>query len=705
MSVTDEIKRRLDIVDVVGSYVPLKRAGRNYKGLCPFHSEKTPSFIVFPESQNWRCFGCGRGGDVFTFVMEREGWDFPDALRHLAGLAGVELEPPTPQQAEVRDQAGRLIGLLNDAAAYFHRQLLEAPQAASAREYVIRRGLDNNTVNTFLVGYAPNSWDAASRYLTDLGYSIEDVIEAGLVVVRDDGRQYDRFRHRLMIPIRDPRGQVVGFGARALAKDAQPKYLNSPQNMVFDKSSLLFGFSEARRSIRETETAVIVEGYMDVMQAHQAGFTNVVAQMGTALTETQLRLLARYASRLILALDPDAAGQMATERGREVIDRISKSAAQEVSEEGQWGFDSAEREQRALLTTEFDARGMVRYKSRMGFDIRVVTLPDGKDPDDLIRERPEAWASLIDGAQPIVEYVIRRTLEGQDLADPAVKARIAGEVMPLINDLANPVERSHYRQRLARLLKVDERAFFPEQRPVTSGGTGGRSPARQWTASPQPPVSAVEVQRAPTASREAFCLAALLRYPRLIYEINRILSDALAPENLFRGTALSAAEGALPHVDSLARRLQASDFALPEHRAIFDAWLRALNQDAAEPLEYLYDVLDAVALEHVADWMSRPLEAVGRGILPARVNITEEETRGKVLESLLYLREHRLGEQIQEIRYLMTDTEHGGDYLTAVQFGVTITALTRAKHWLSRAQAQVRRAGQRLPDHTAEDLR
>ncbi|GAB4477800.1 MAG: DNA primase [Anaerolineae bacterium] len=705
MSVTDEIKRRLDIVDVVGGYVPLKHAGRNYKGLCPFHSEKTPSFIVFPESQNWRCFGCGRGGDVFTFVMEREGWDFPDALRYLAGLAGVELEPPTPQQAETRDQIGRLIGLLNDAAAYFHRQLLEAPQAGPARDYVVRRGLDDGTVSTFLVGYAPNSWDAASRYLTNLGYAMEEVIEAGLVVVRDDGRQYDRFRGRLMIPIRDPRGQVVGFGARALAKDAQPKYLNSPQNVVFDKSSLLFGFSEARRSIRETGTAVIVEGYMDVMQAHQAGFTNVVAQMGTALTETQLRLLARYASRLILALDPDTAGQMATERGREVIDRVSKAAAQEVSEEGQWGLDSAERDQRALITTEFDARGMVRYKGRMGFDIRVVTLPDGKDPDDLIRETPEAWASLIDEALPIVEYVIQRTLEGQDLTDPAVKARAAEEIMPLINDLANPVERSHYRQRLARLLKVDERAFFPEQRPVASGGTAVRGPGRQRAAAPPPPASAGEMQRAPTASREAFCLAALLRYPRLIYEINRILSDTLAPENLLNGTTLSDAERELPHLDSLARRLQASDFALPEHRAIFDAWLRALNQDAAEPLEYLYDVLDAVVLERVADWMSRPLEAVGRGILPARIDITEDETREKVLESLLYLREHRLSEQIQEIRYLMTDTDHGGDYLTAVQFGVTITALTKAKHWLSRAQAQIRKAGQRLPNHTAEDLR
>lgn len=677
MSVTDEIKARLDIVDFIGQKVPLKKSGRNYKALCPFHEEKTPSFVVFPDSQQWRCFGaCGEGGDIFSFVMKHEGWDFPGALRYLAEQAGVDLKPPTPEQVEQQEQHDRLRALLDEAAQFFHRQLLQAPNARHARDYVARRALAEDTVADFLVGYAPNSWDATMNTLLERGYSRDDLVEAGMVVVREDGGVYDRFRDRLVIPIRDPRGRVVGFGARALAADAVPKYLNSPQTPVFDKSRLLYGFSHARRSIREGETAVIVEGYMDVMQAHQAGFANVVAEMGTALTEQQLRLLAHYAGRLILALDPDTAGQMATERGREVIERVSKAAAAEAAEDGVWDLDTAEREYRAKVTTEFDARGMLRYESRLGFDIRVTILPEGQDPDDLIREDPAAWAQLVEGAQPIVDYVIDRTVEGQNLDDAKVKSWVAAQVTPLIDDVADPIERSHYRQRIARLLRVPESALFSQPAPPPRRAhppeppPGGPPPA--WGPEP-PPVEA------PTHLREAFCLAGLIRYPRLLYRVNRVFAEFLAPERM------TDAPDERPGFEMLAWHVTPSDFAHPAHQVVFQAWVDALNQDEHDPAALLRESLDAGTHALVEDWIDAPLYALKRGVIPPDVELSDDRVFEEVILGLLELRARRLNETFQEITFLMEDEDGGGNSLTVQQYHVILDPLLAARERVNKA--------------------
>jgi len=365
MSVIDEVKSRLDIVEVISAYIPLQKAGRNYKALCPFHSEKTPSFVVFPESERWHCFGaCGEGGDIFTFVMKREGWDFRTALEELARRAGVELRPRTPAQKQAEEEADRLRELLAAAARYYHHLLLHALEAEAVRDYVAKRGLSDETVEQFSLGYSLPGWDNARAYLTEQGYTVDEIIKVGMLVQKaDTGSTYDRFRDRLMIPIRDVKGHVIGFGARTLDPEGVPKYLNSPQTAFFDKSHTLFGLDMARRAIRDEDRAVIVEGYMDVMQAHQAGFSNVVAQMGTALTEAQLRQLQRYTKRLVLALDPDAAGINATLRGVEV--------AQETLEQ-EW-------------EPVFDPRGLVGYEGRLGAEIRVLRLPRGQDPDDLIR--------------------------------------------------------------------------------------------------------------------------------------------------------------------------------------------------------------------------------------------------------------------------------------------------------------------------------
>ena len=358
MSVADEIKSKLDIVQYIQRYVPLKKAGRTWKACCPFHSEKTPSFVVNENNQSWRCFGaCAEGGDIFNFAMKYNGWTFPEALDELGKLAGVEVRQQTPEQRQHYEELDRLRGLLKSTADYFHDQLFDPnnPAAIATLNYARqKRGLSDDTLRRFQIGFAPPGWQNAVDMLTGLGYSEADLLATGIASRNEEsGRVYDRFRNRLMIPIRDERGRVVGFGARALAPDDNPKYLNSPQSALFDKSHLLYGLDMAKQTIRDGSTAVIVEGYLDAIQAHQAGYTNVVAQMGTALTEAQLKLIApRLADHIILSLDSDAAGQSATRRSLEV----------------------------ARQTLEAD------YAGRLSVDIRVLVVPGAKDPDDLIRE-------------------------------------------------------------------------------------------------------------------------------------------------------------------------------------------------------------------------------------------------------------------------------------------------------------------------------
>src|SRR5260221_3071005 len=419
MSVTEEIKARLDIVNFLSQYINLKKAGRNYTALCPFHAEKTPSFVVFPESQSWRCFGaCGDGGDIFNFVMKSEGLDFPTALRTLADKAGVQLQERTPEQSQHEDKLEKMRGLLDETANFFHKKLLNDRAAQHARDYAHKRGLSNETIAKFRIGFAPDDWHQALDYLTLLGYAQEEVIEAGVALRNEEkGRVYDRFRNRLIIPICDGRGHVIAFGGRILNPDDTPKYLNSPQTELFDKGATLFGLHLARRAIREGETAVIVEGYMDAIQAHQGGFTNVVAQMGTALTEPQLRQLSKYARRLILALDPDAAGIKATMRGVEVARKVLGDSK-----------------------TFFDPQGIVGLGGKLDIEMLIMSMPDGQDPDDLIRDNPDGWRSLVENAQTVVDYVIQAGTAHLTEKSPFIeREQVARELLPILlateNDL------------------------------------------------------------------------------------------------------------------------------------------------------------------------------------------------------------------------------------------------------------------------------
>lgn len=480
MSVVDEIKERLDITDVVSEYVTLQKAGRNFRALCPFHAEKTPSFFVFPDRQTWHCFGsCGTGGDVFTFVMKKEGTDFSEALKLLADKAGVSLGQRQRGRDKARDeQAGRLYQT-NEAAAGYYNYVLNGKAGAAAREYLNGRGLSKETIDAFQLGYSPDRRDALRQHLEGQGYRVDDLLLAGLVVEREDGAYHDLFRNRLIIPIRDGQGRVVGFGGRAL-DGSMPKYLNSPQTAVFDKSSILYGIDRAREAIREKGQAVIVEGYTDVLTAHQHGITNVVASMGTSLTDRQVKALKRLTTNLALALDADAAGDAATMRGLGIARRAFSERVPSGDED--------------LLGGGSKLRGR----------LRIINLPRGKDPDDLIRENAEAWQRLVEEATSLMDYFIQGVTSSLDLSDEEDRAEAAERLLPLVSEIADNVERELYLRKVARLVGVDELTLARKAAQM--------KPTRRERVVRAPSTPSVEGARRPL---EEYCLCLLLQHPEL----------------------------------------------------------------------------------------------------------------------------------------------------------------------------------------------
>jgi DNA primase len=539
-----EIRDRLDIVDLVQSYVPsLKRAGRSSKGLCPFHQEKTPSFVVFPDSQNFHCFGCGKGGDLFTFYMLVEHVEFREALTELASRAGVTLDAAAPVNPERDEHRNRLVEINELAATFFSHVLKQSPEGAAGREIVASRQISAEMVDRFSLGFAPDSWDRLLTFLQSRNFSPDDAFEAGLLQKRDSGGYYDRFRNRLMFPIRDRAGSVVGFGGRVVG-DAQPKYLNSPQTPIFDKSSLVYALDRAKDAIRKSGEVVIVEGYMDVIAAHQFGFENVVASMGTALTENQVAQIKRSAKRIVLALDADAAGQMATIRGLETM---------------RDALDADE-------TPVPDAMGIIRFERKLKADIAIVTLPEGKDPDELIRKTPDRWPDIVANAKPFMDFTIDTLTSGINLADPRVKSEVVARIAPLLQQIPDRIVQGHYISVLAKRLELEERLVLSETR-RTKLGERPRA-----TRSGITPEAKARVSR---RSTEDYVVALLLRHPDLTRdvtlrmpieeltdarnrEIVRILREeevaALPPEQIVLGLDDHLADHAESLLDSLRGR-------------------------------------------------------------------------------------------------------------------------------------------------------
>ena len=409
MTAVDDVKSRLDIVEVISQRVPLQRSGKSYKANCPFHQEKTPSFHVFPDRQSWRCFGaCATGGDVLSFVMRAESLEFGEALRQLAQQTGVTL----PRRGESpQNEAAHKIN--EDTRAFFQRTLASA-QGASAREYLAQRGLDKQAIETFAVGLSPSDGESLKNHLVREGYSPEELASAGVVRTGDDGVAHDLFRGRLMFPIRDSHGNLVGFGARSL-DGSEPKYLNSPQGPMFDKSRLLYAMDRARTDVRR-EGAVIVEGYMDAIAAHQAGFKNVVAQMGTALTEFQVDEIRRLTSKMTMALDQDAAGQAATLRS---LDVVQQNFRVKVTKQHPDGPSQAADE-----------------------DLRIIVMPPGQDPDEVIHRSPSDWTKLVGSAIQAYRFQIKGHVEQGDTTTPEGKAKIVAECAQTILGLGEGIRQA-----------------------------------------------------------------------------------------------------------------------------------------------------------------------------------------------------------------------------------------------------------------------
>jgi len=605
MSSIDEIKARIDIVDLVSESVQLRHSGKNYTGFCPFHpNTRTPSFVVFPATGTWRCFGqCNEGGDIFSFTMKKQGWDFSETLKYLADKAGVQLKPPTPEELVAEEEHAQLRSLLEEAASYYHHQLLNSSAGQGALEYLKKRGLSDEIIETFGLGYAPAARDATIQYFKGKGRSEALLREAGLVSERDDGSIYDKFRHRIIFPIRDARGRMAGFGGRILDPNDIPKFLNSPQTPVFDKSALLYGLEHARTPIRALDQAVIVEGYLDVIALHQAGFTNTVSPMGTALTEHQLRLLKRLTQRFILALDPDAAGDKATMRGlqlaRETMDRETEPV--------------------------FDARGLLAHETRLQADIRVTTLPEGMDPDDVVKRDPAEWQQILDNAKPVVIHVMETLVIGRNVDDPKTKSEIANQVLPLINEVPDTIEREAYRQRLARLIKVDERLLTRAEAP--------RRPSRRRirTAQTEPKESKQEfLMQAGNALLEAHCLGILIRRPELVFHVDRALHEA--------------------HLIRLSRL----DFERSEYQAIFELVEESLAQDSSEPMHYVLNGLSLPLMEIVDHLLERT----------DKLDPKEERVLEDMMRALLEIRRRQVNETINVLRFQMDEAAQGGELRT-----------------------------------------
>lgn len=407
------VKDRTDIVAIIGERVKLNKAGSNFRALCPFHSEKSPSFFVNPGMQRYMCFGCHETGDCFTFLEKHDNMTFAESLKYLAQRAGIELKDFTPSKEDHRRE--RILSALSLAREYYHYLLTEHKAGEKAREYLAGRGTTAETIKLFGLGVSLPLWDGLQKYLIGKkGFSLNELLDAGLIIRSERGTYYDRFRDRLMFPLTNQRGVVVGFSGRSLnPEEKTAKYINSPETEVYHKSELLFGYSQLHRFIREKEEIILVEGEFDALSSFQAHVNNTCAIKGSALTEAQLKLLSRSVKRIIFALDNDKAGQEATKRA-------------------------------ITMARDYD------------ISLRVILLTGGKDPDDIARENPKSWREMVKKSVTVFDYLIDQAFLSHDATSGDGKREITNELGPLIIDISNGVEQAHYLQKIAKKLDVTE---------------------------------------------------------------------------------------------------------------------------------------------------------------------------------------------------------------------------------------------------------
>lgn len=643
-----EVKGRLNIVDIVGESVQLKKAGTTYKGLCPFHGEKTPSFTVTPTRDSWKCFGCGLGGDIFSFVMQRDSVPFPEALRTLANRAGVEIDERTKREDAHR---ARLRDILETSIAFYHQVLTATKLGAPALDYLRGRGFTDATIESAQLGWAPDGWDTMSRRLVEKrAIKPEELVEVGLA---SQGRSasrgvgvIDRFRGRVLFPIRDQNGAAVGLGGRILGMEGQgadgaprdtgPKYLNSPATPLFDKSRTLYLIDKAKGAMRKSGQAVIVEGYTDALMAHQAGFDNVVASLGTALTPGQVALLTRYAKKIALAYDVDAAGRKAGTFGVQALEGLIGQLA--ATESG----------------VELD-------------EVRVVRLPDGKDPDEVVRESPDLWREEVRTAQPIIDYLIDTYARTYDLKTPGGKARFVDALMPTIRAVPNPVMRDGWLQRVRQVSGVEERVLLEVLRGGRSA-TGLAQPAGGAAAAHDATVriSAESVTGAADALRVGDILRGvlpqeqeLLRLMLLVPEVQVRITEAIGPDQL---------------PNTVAREL---------FRALVLA--REPNDQGIHPPFSLTALVQSLDPETAA-----LAQALVARLEPNPRALTQQEISYEIERLVIDLEERSLDERSDFTQNALAEAEQAGDRETAEHLLLESQAINDQRRSLHRRRDQTR---------------
>jgi DNA primase len=605
-----EVKSRLAVADVVGETVQLKKAGSAFKGLCPFHGEKTPSFVVTPARDSWKCFGCGKGGDIFTFVMERDNLPFGEALTLLAAKAGVVLD----ERSRAEDvRRARLREVLEGAVSFYHAILTTHDLGKPALDYLHARGFTDTTIESQRLGWAPESWDACSKALAaKRGATPEELESVGLTTDRGGGRgAYDRFRARIIFPIRDASGKITGLGGRLLPVDDArgdhgPKYLNSAATPLFDKSRTLYLIDKAKPAIRKGGTAVLVEGYTDALMAHQSGFENVVASMGTALTPAQVALLLRYGSKIVLAYDVDAAGAKAGAFGATELLRL-------VTE----------------LAGTTDGPSLV--------DVGIVKLPDGKDPDEVVRDQPDVWRAAVERPIPVVEYLIEEAAAAHDLRDLGGRKRAVDAIKPTLRALRDPVIRDGYAAAAARRIGVDESTIREAMRrpggEVAVGTSDGRISAdRVRAADLEGDISSI---LAGVSAPEAELLRLLILAPAERLRMRDSLGDELFSSGLARSLwhgLRAALDATIETGASVASGEQIPAAVQGEERRLAQALLAREGQPVS--LERLRIGIDQTALRLEADrleeamaWARSEIAEAERAADVARVRELMEQGR------------------------------------------------------------------------------
>jgi DNA primase len=418
MDQVDQVRQKTDIVELIGSYISLKKAGRNFKALCPFHSEKTPSFIVSPERQIWKCFGCSLGGDVFTFLMEYEKMTFGEALKMLADKAGIKLDSYRPSADQ--QQKDKLLNINHLASELYHYILLNHKVGQKGLLYLKQRGIGSSQIKLYKLGYAPDAWETLIKFLgAKKSYKLKDLEQSGLII-KGKKSYYDRFRGRITFPLEDHRGNILGFSGRTLKPDLKgAKYINSPETQIYHKGRLFYGLKQAKKTIKDKDAAVLVEGEFDAISSYKAGVKNVVATKGSALTEDQVNLIKRFCSKIVLALDADAAGSEAAKRGIEIAEQADLA-------------------------------------------VRVTQIEYGKDPDEFARHSPKGWRQAVKKAIPIYDFYIKNSLSRFNKNTAEGKKNITAELLPILGRIVNEVVKSHYLKKLAGKLGMGEEILIRE---------------------------------------------------------------------------------------------------------------------------------------------------------------------------------------------------------------------------------------------------